>query len=72
MDAALIPAFRRNLVLFALAFAAAALAFGTVMLTAPPTSEAAVPSVADDGLIPPVTNCEFLPTGDVDGCAVYR
>lgn len=72
MDSALIPALRRNLALFALAFAAAALAFGTVMLTVPPTSEAAVPSVADDGLIPPVTNCEFLPTGDVDSCTVYR
>jgi hypothetical protein len=72
MDAALIPALRRDLALFALAFIAAALAFGTVMLTAPPISEAAVPSVADDGLIPPVTNCEFLPTGDVDSCTVYR
>jgi hypothetical protein len=72
MDAVLLPALRRNLVLFALAFAAAALAFGMVMLTAPPVSEAAVSSVADDGLIPPATNCEFLPTGDVNSCTVYR
>lgn len=72
MATALLPALRRNFVLFALAFAAATLAFGTVMLTAPPISEAAVSTLTDDGLIPPVTNCEFLPTGDINSCTVYR
>ncbi|MCJ2050199.1 hypothetical protein [Methylobacterium sp. J-070] len=65
----LLPALRRNLVLWALAFAAASLAFGAVMLAAPPTSEAAVTETATS---PPVTNCEFLPAGDASRCTVYR
>ncbi len=72
MAAALIPARRRNLGLFVLALAAASLAFGTVMLTAPPTSQAAGASLTDDGILPPVTDCEVLPTGDVNRCTVYR
>ncbi|MCJ2133079.1 hypothetical protein MKK69_03195 [Methylobacterium sp. J-026] len=72
MAAALLPALRRNLGLFVLALAAAGLAFGTVMLTAPPTSQAAGPSLTDDGILPPVTDCEVLPTGDVNSCTVYR
>ncbi|QGY04772.1 hypothetical protein MMSR116_24845 [Methylobacterium mesophilicum SR1.6/6] len=72
MSAALPPALRRNLLLFALAFAVAATAFGTVMLTSPPTSEAADAILTDDGVIPPVTNCELLPIGDVNRCTVYR
>ncbi|MBE7198303.1 MAG: hypothetical protein INR70_10930 [Parafilimonas terrae] len=72
MASALLPALRRNLLLFALAFGAASLAFGTVMLTAPPTSEAAAAALTDDGIVAPVTNCEFLPTGDVNSCTVYR
>ena len=69
MANALLPALWRNLVLFVLAFAAATLAFGTVMLTSPPTSEAAV---REAGAIPPVTDCEFLPIGDSDRCTIYR
>jgi hypothetical protein len=57
MAAALLPALRRNLVLFAFAFAAATLAFGAVMLTSPPTSVAAVATLTDDGFIQPVKNC---------------
>ena len=72
MATALLPVLRRNLLVFFLAFAAASMAFGTVMLTSPPTSEAAVASLTDDGVIQPVTNCEFLPTGDVNSCTVYR
>lgn len=72
MANALLPALQRNFLLFVLAFAAATLAFGTIMLTSPPTSEAAVSAISDDGIIPPVTNCEFLPTGDVNSCTVYR
>jgi hypothetical protein len=72
MTAALLPALRRNVLVFGLAFAAATLAFGTVMLTSPPISEAAVSTMTDDGIIPPATNCEFLPTGDVNSCTVYR
>jgi hypothetical protein len=72
MAAALLPALRRNLVLFAFAFAAATLAFGAVMLTSPPTSVAAVATLTDDGFIQPVTNCGFLPTDDVNSCTVYR
>ena len=72
MAAALLPALRRNFLLFVLAFAAATLAFGTVMLTSPPISEAAVSTLTDNGVIPLVTNCEFLPTGDVNSCIVYR
>jgi hypothetical protein len=71
MSAALLPALQRNLLLFVLAFAAASIAFGTVMLTSPPTSEAAS-SLTDYGLVQPVTNCEFLPPGDVNYCTVYR
>ena len=71
MASALLPTLRRHLLLFALAFGAASLAFGTVMLTAPPSSEAAT-ALSDDGLIAPVTNCEFLPTGDINSCTVYR
>ena len=58
MSAALFASFQRNLMLFALAFVAAAIAFGTVILTSPPTSEAAVSALTDDGVIPPVTICE--------------
>ena len=72
MATALLPALRRNVLLSVLAFAAATMAFGTVMLTSPPTSEAAVSTLTDDGTIAPVTNCEFLPTGDVNSCTVYR
>jgi hypothetical protein len=72
MATALLPALRRNLLLFAFAFAAATMAFGAVMLTSPPTSEAAVSTLTDDGVIEPVTNCEFLPTGDINSCTVYR
>ena len=72
MVAALLPALRRNLVLFAFALTAAALAVGMVMLTAPPISEAAVSGLSDDGIIPPATTCEFLPTGDINSCTVYR
>lgn len=67
-----LPALRRNLLLLAFAFAAATLAFGTVMLTSPPTSKAAVATLTDDGVIPPATNCEVLPVGDADSCIVYR
>ena len=42
MATALLPALRRTVLLSVLAFAAASLAFGTVMLTSPPISEAAV------------------------------
>jgi hypothetical protein len=72
MSAALLPAPQRNVVLFILASAAAAMAFGTVMLTSPPTRAAAVAGLSDDGVIPPVTNCEFLPTGHINSCTVYR
>ena len=72
MASALLPALQRNLLLFAFAFAAATMAFGAVMLTSPPTSEAAVSTLTDDGVIEPVTNCEFLPTGDINSCTVYR
>lgn len=72
MATALLPALRRTVLLSVLAFAAASLVFGTVMLTSPPISEAAVSTLTDDGIIPPVTNCEFLPSGDVDSCTVYR
>ncbi|WP_267359215.1 MULTISPECIES: hypothetical protein [unclassified Methylobacterium] len=72
MATALLPALRRNFILFVLAFAAASLAFGTVMLTSPPTSEAAVTTLTDDGVMEPATNCEFLPTGDINSCTVYR
>jgi hypothetical protein len=72
MATALLPALRRNLVLFAFAFAAATMAFGTVMLTSPPTSEAAVSDMTDDGIVPPPTKCEFLPTGDISSCTVRR
>lgn len=69
MSAALLSTFRRNLVLFAFAFVAASIAFGTVMLTSPPTSEAAV---AEAGKIPGVTICEYLPTGDIASCTVQN
>lgn len=69
MATALLPALWRNLVLFALAFAAASLAFGAVMLTAPPISVAAG---LEAGAIPPVGNCEFLPADDNNRCVVYR
>lgn len=72
MATALLPALQRNFVLFVLAVAAASVAFGTVMLTSPPTSEAAVSTITDDGIIQPIMNCEFLPTGDVNSCTVYR
>ena len=72
MASVTLPALRRNLLVLSLAFAAATLAFGTVMLTSPPTSEAAVATLTDDGVIPPVTNCELLPIGDVNRCTVYR
>lgn len=72
MASALLPTVQRNFLLFVLAFATAAMAFGTVMLTSPPISEAAVSTLTDDGVIQPVTNCEFLPTGDVNSCTVYR
>ena len=72
MADALLPALRRNLLLFALAFTAAAMAFGAVMLTSPQISEAAVSALTDDGVFEPVNNCEFLPTGDVNSCTVYR
>jgi hypothetical protein len=72
MATTLLPALQRNFVLFVLAFAAASVAFGTIMLTSPPTSEAAVSTITDDGVIQPITNCEFLPTGDVNSCTVYR
>ncbi len=72
MATALLPALQRNFVPFVLAFAFATLAFGTIMLTSPPISEAAVSTLTDEGVIPPVTNCEFLPTGDVNSCTVYR
>ena len=70
MSAAPLPTLRRNLVLFAFAFAAASMAFGTVMLTSPPISEAAVSTLTDDGIISPVTVCEYLPTGDIAECKV--
>jgi hypothetical protein len=72
MAKALLPALRRNVSLFVLAFAAATMAFGTIMLTSPPVSEAAVSTLTDDGVIPLITNCEFLPTGDVNSCIIYR
>ncbi|MGH1571798.1 hypothetical protein ACRAWG_15330 [Methylobacterium sp. P31] len=58
--------------LFALAFSAAAMAFGAIMLISPPVSVAAGSMRSDDGIIQPVTICEFLPTGDVNTCTVYR
>ena len=66
------PPLRRNVALFGLAFAAATVAFGAVMLTSPPVSEAAVSTLTEAGAVQPVTNCEFLPTGDLDRCTVYR
>lgn len=71
MSAALLPALQRNFLLFILAFVAASIAFGTVMLTSPPTSEAAS-SLTDYGFVSPAINCEFLPPGDVNNCTVYR
>jgi hypothetical protein len=71
MATALLAALQGNFFLFILAFATATLAFGTIMLTSPPTSEAAVSTISDDGVIPPVTNCELLPTGDINSCTVY-
>jgi hypothetical protein len=62
MSAASLPALRRHFTLFAVAFVAATVAFGTIMLTSPPTSEAAV---TEAGRIPGVTICEYLPTGDI-------
>jgi hypothetical protein len=72
MAAALLSALQRNFLMFALALAVASLAFGATMLTSPPTSEAAVSAISDDEIIQPVTNCEFLPTGDINSCTVYR
>ncbi|MGH1572683.1 hypothetical protein ACRAWG_20940 [Methylobacterium sp. P31] len=72
MATGLLPALQRNFIVFVLAFSAATLAFGTIMLTSPPTSEAAVSTVSDDGVTPPVTHCEFLPTGDINSCTVHR
>lgn len=71
MSAPLFPALRRNLVLFAFALAIASVACGTIMLPSPLTSEAAPPTLTDEGHFPLVTNCEFLPTGDVNNCMVY-
>lgn len=72
MSTPLLPALRRNLALFAFAFAVASVAFGTILLSSPPTREAAVSTLTDEGHLPLVTNCEFLPTGDVNNCTVYR
>lgn len=72
MSTPLLPALRRNLVLFAFVFAVASEAFGTIVLSSPPTSEAAASTLTSESHFPLVTNCEFLPTGDVNNRTVYR
>ncbi|MGU3541066.1 hypothetical protein [Methylobacterium sp. A54F] len=60
---------RRNLTLFAAAFALAAAAFWAIMLTAPPTSLASATAQAGT---PVVTICDVLPTGDVTNCSLQN
>lgn len=69
MSAALLPALRRNLVLFAFAFVAAAMVFGSIMLTSPPISEAAV---IEAGQVPAGATCEYVPILDVMYCTVQN
>ena len=69
MAIATLSELRRNLLLSAFAFGAATAAFGAIMLTSPPTSEAAG---KEAGVIPGVTICEYLPTGDIASCTVQN
>jgi hypothetical protein len=55
--------------LFAAGFVLAAAMFVTTMLTLPPTSEAAI---SETRATPPLTICEFLPTGDIASCTLQN
>ncbi|MGH1569413.1 hypothetical protein ACRAWG_00540 [Methylobacterium sp. P31] len=59
----------RVLQLFTAGFLLAAAMFVTTMLTSPPTSEAAI---SESGATPPLTICEFLPTGDIASCTIQN
>lgn len=63
-------ALRRNLLLATAALALASAAFWATMLTAPPTSRAAVSTPVPSR--PVVTLCAYLPTGDIEHCTLHN